>query len=84
MEFGCLQDIMVKLIIFKNARYEIIWNKISYFFKFFLFVTLKSMTYVRPCAKASFILIMTFELIVAPCDLCLVIAYADVIGNVAL
>jgi hypothetical protein len=74
MEFGCLQDIVVKLIIFKSARYEIICKK-------YIFVTLKSMTYVRPSAKASFILIITFELIVAPCDLWPIIAYANVIGN---
>jgi len=39
------------------------------------------MTCVRPGPKASFISIITFELIVAPCDLCPVIAYANVIGN---
>ncbi len=50
-------------------------------FKFFLFVTLESMTYVRPSAKASFISIITFELIVAPCDLWPIIAYANVIRN---
>jgi hypothetical protein len=50
-------------------------------FKKNLFVTLESMTYVKPGAKASFILIITFELIVVPYDLCLVIAYANVIGN---
>jgi hypothetical protein len=81
MEFGCLQDIVVKLIIFKSAMYEIIWSEISYYLKKNLFVTLESMTYVKPGAKASFISIITFELIVVPCDLCLVIAYANVIGN---
>jgi hypothetical protein len=43
------------------------------------FVTLESMTYLRPSAKVSFILIITFELIVVPCDLCPIIAYANVI-----
>ncbi len=32
MEFGCLQDIVAKLIIFKSATYEIIWNKIFLLF----------------------------------------------------
>jgi hypothetical protein len=32
MEFGCLQDIVVKLIILKCVRYEIIWSKISCYF----------------------------------------------------
>ncbi len=50
-------------------------------FKLFMFVTFKNMTYVRPGAKASFISIITFELIVAPCDLWPVITYANVIGN---
>jgi hypothetical protein len=53
-------------------------------FKFFQFVTLESMTYVRPSAKAYFISIITFELIVVLSYLCPVITYADVIGNVAL
>ncbi len=53
-------------------------------FKLFLFVTLESMTYVKPSAKASFISIITFELIILPCDLCPIIAYANVIGNNAL
>ncbi len=33
MEFGCLQNIVAKLIILKNATYEIIWNKIFYYFQ---------------------------------------------------
>jgi hypothetical protein len=66
MEFGCLQDIVVKLIVLKSARYEIIWSKISYCFQILFFVTLERMTYVRPGAKASFISMITFELIVVP------------------
>ncbi len=58
--------------------------RFSIIFKFFLFVTFKNMKYVRPGAKAFFISIITFELIVAPCELWLVIAYANVIGNDAL
>jgi len=50
-------------------------------FKFFLFVTLESITYVKPGAKAYFISIITFELIVSPCDLWPIITYANVIGN---
>ncbi len=38
-------------------------------FKFFLFVTFESMTYVRLGAKTFLISIITFELIVPPCDL---------------
>ncbi len=48
-------------------------------FKTKLFVALESTTYVRLGAKASFISIITFELIVVPCDLCPIIAYANVI-----
>jgi hypothetical protein len=81
MEFGCLRDIVVKLIIFQSAKYEIIWSKISYYFQILFFVTLKSMTYVRPSAKTFFISIISFELIVVPCDLWLVNAYANVIEN---
>jgi hypothetical protein len=50
-------------------------------FKKNLFVTLESMTYVRLGAKAFFISIITFELIVVPFDLCPIITYANVIGN---
>ncbi len=84
MEFGCLQDIVVKLIIFKMQGTKSFGVRFFIIFKFFLFVNLESMTYVRPSAKASFISIITFELIFVPCDLCLIIAYANVIGNDAL
>jgi hypothetical protein len=50
-------------------------------FNFFLFVTLESMTYVRSSANPFYISIITFELIVVPCDSCPVIPYANVIGN---
>ncbi len=50
-------------------------------FKFFLFVTFESMTYVRLGAKTFLISIITFELIVPPCDLWPIITYANVIRN---
>ncbi len=55
--------------------------KFPIIFKKIIFVTLESMTYVKPSAKASFISIINFELIVMPCDLCPIIAYANVIGD---
>jgi hypothetical protein len=83
MESGCLQDIVTKLIIFKSARYEIIWNKIFYYFQLFsIYDPQKHEIWLG--AKTSFISIRTFELIVAPCDLWPVITYANVIGNEAL
>jgi hypothetical protein len=45
MDFGCLQDIVVKLIIFKSARYKIIWNKISYYFQILCGMTLLVLTF---------------------------------------
>jgi hypothetical protein len=68
MEFRCLQDIVVKLPIFESARYEIIWSKISYYFQLFSICDLQKHDICEAGAKASFTSIITFELIVAPCD----------------
>ncbi len=58
--------------------------KVPTIFKFAQFVILESITYVKPSAKASFMSMSTFVMIVVPCDLCPIIAYANVIGNDAL
>jgi len=39
------------------------------------------MTYVTSSVKASLMLVIAFVAIVAPCDLCLVIIYANTIRN---
>jgi hypothetical protein len=49
--------------------------------KLFQFVTLESMTYVTSNVKASFMLLIPFVAVVAPCDLWLVITYASTIRN---
>jgi hypothetical protein len=69
MEFGCLQDIVVKLIVLKSARYEIIWSKISCCFQILSMCDPLKHDICEAKLKASFISIITFELIVAPCDL---------------
>jgi len=81
MEFGCLQDIVAKLIIFKSVTYEIIWNKIFYYFQILSICDLQKHDICETRCKNFFISIRTFELIVAPCDLWPIIAYANVIRN---
>ena len=56
-------------------------NNRPFIFKLVRFVTLDNMTYVSPGANALRMSKTTFVEIVAPCDLCHVIAYASTMGN---
>jgi hypothetical protein len=49
--------------------------------KFAWLVTFDNITYVRPRANDSLTSMKTFDVILAPCVLWLVIAYANIIGN---
>ena len=56
-------------------------NNRPFIFKLVRFVTLDNMTIVSPCANALQMSTTIFVEMVAPCDLCPVIAYASTMGN---
>jgi len=55
--------------------------KLPQIMKFAWLVTFDNITYVRPGANESLTSMKTFDVIVAPCVLWPIIAYANTIGN---